>query len=1169
MRRSSSPLRTLWIVVFLCAGILRSMAQVESGSIVGTVSDASGAVVPDATVTSTNLDTNVAQRATTTSVGEFVFTQLKPGRYSVVVERQGFKKAIQEEIKLDINQVVRVTFSLSPGATTEEVRVSATEPLVESENSSIGQVIEQSRVNDLPLNGRNFIQLAYLSPGVNAGPEGIVQQGGIPENERSNGAIQANGLMATNNNFLLNGFDNNEQQIGFEVVQPAVDAIQEFKVQTNNFGADIGKGGAVVNVVLKSGSNQFHGGVYEFLRNSALDAKNYFDTSIGPNPPFKQNQFGGTFGGPILKNRTFFFGDYQGTRIRQAWTSVALVPLLEEKGGNFADLLTGTTFSPCGPNPGAGDPVFDTGTIFDPLTMQTYNCANGQTVQLRTPIETQSQINVIPPCVGSTGRSASGGACLDPAALNVMNLFPAPNAPEFGANAFRFNPQYSNNQDSFDVRLDHQLTSKDSLFGTFSFGNVDSHHPDPFPGKAGGGAFSGHIRNKARALGISDVHMFAADKVNEFKIGYMRYEVNAIQNFANEAVSTELGIPGINDPNNLVATGGLTNINIGGFTSLGNICCFPEFLRENNYQVLDSFTYIRGRHTLKVGANLLLRRHGFFQALNPTGTMNFDQQFTDDLNTSDGGSALATFLMGYPSYAARDQQKEPYGMSWWEFSGYAMDDFRVSPRLTLNLGLRYDLFTPMVEDQNRLANFDFATGQFIAPGMPGVSRSGNVQKDLNNFAPRFGFAYTPWNDNKTTLRGGFGIFYDLQANQNDTELAYNPTGLFFSQSINAPATSTDPPFRLSTGFPVPDYPTISNPSGRTSAAYFNNRTTYIEEWNFNLERELFGNAVLQIAYVGTHALKLAFLSNLNQPIQPSDTNFTDSTGNLGRPYFSTVPNVGPIRTETHQYNSTANALQVRFEKRMSAGWTMLNSYTWQHTLGQAEENEWTEPQNTHNLAAERGNNGPDYRHQFTSAWSYELPFGPGMRFLNGGGWSRWVAGGWQLNGIIGLYTGAAFTPLLSYDPTNTGSGGPRPDLISNPYVAGPVMANSDSACHSTLSEGGRAADKVRSLTTWFNPCAFDLPPQAVVNGVTQNARVFGNARRGSLRGPASHNVDFSVFKDFRFRERMNLQFRAEFFNLFNTPNFTLPQNGVDVFGAGAILGANASREIQFGLKFSF
>jgi len=1107
----------LAVAIFFGCGI--SVAQVESGTIVGTVRDASGAVVADAQVTLLNAVTNIANTAHTSPAGEYIFTQLKPGTYTLSTEKQGFKKTVQPGIKLDVNQVARVDITLVLGAVTEQITVEGAEPLVEAETSSIGQVIEENRVNDLPLNGRNFIQLAYLSPGVNAGPDGIVQQGGIPENERANGAIQVNGLMATNNNFLLNGFDNNEQQIGFEVILPAVDAIQEFKVQTNSFGADIGKGGAVVNVVLKSGSNDLHGSAYEFLRNSSLDAKNYFDDPTAPIPPFKQNQFGVTLGGPIVKNRTFFFGDYQGTRIRQAQTFISSVPLLSERGGDFSDLGY---------------------QIFDPLTTQ----ADGS--------RTAFPGNVIPPCVGSTGKSASGGGCLDPAALNVVNLFPKPNLPG-RFNNFLFNPVARNNQDSFDIRIDHLLTAKDNFFGSFSFNNVDAFHPDPFPGLAGGGAFSGTIKNKARAIGLSDVHTFAPNKINEFKIGYMRYVVNAVQNFANQNISQQMGIPGINDPNNPIATGGLTNINFSEFSALGVVCCFPEFLTENNYQILDSFTYIRGKHTLKLGGDLRLRRHGFFQALNPQGTLYFDQQFTSDLTNPDvtSGSSLASFLLGYPISAARDGQKEPYGMSWWEMSAYLMDDFRVSPKLTLNLGLRYDVFTPMVEDQDRLANFDFATGKFISPQMQGVSRSGNVVKDLNNVAPRVGFAYTPWSDNKTVLRGGFGIFYDLQANQNDTELAYNPTGLFFSQNINNPATT--PSIRLSTGFPTPVYPTIDNPSGRTSAAFFDNRTTYIEEWNVNVERQLVKNMILQVAYVGTHALKLAFLSNLNQPPQPLDSNFSDSTGNFGRPFFNTVPNVGPIRTESHQYSSISHALQARFEKRFSSGWTVLNSYTWQHTIGQAEENEWIEPQNTHDLRAERGDNSPDYRHQFTSAWSYELPFGPGKRLLTSSGPMRWFAEGWQLNGIVSMYSGAAVTPLLSFDPTNTGSGAPRPDIIGDPNN----FANATSA--------GCPSDR-QSLQCWYNPAAFAVPGLAPGQLFASD---FGNARRGILRGPAHYNVDFSVFKDFSLTERTNLQFRTEFFNLFNTPSFGAPANAVDAPGAGSISSAGPSRQIQFALKLTF
>jgi Carboxypeptidase regulatory-like domain len=385
----SRPRNFVHLVGFLVlASCFTVKAQVESGKIVGTVKDASGAMVADAVVRVTETQTNVERTTKTDNSGGYVVTELKSGEYTVAVERQGFKKALQSAFKLDVNQVVRVDIALAVGSVSEEVVVTAAAPLIESETSSLGQVIEQNQVHDLPLDGRDFIELAYLTPGVNQGPSAgyTVQQGGIPEDQRGNASVQVNGLTATNNNFLLNGFDNNEQQIGIEVIQPSIDAIQEFKVQTNNFGADIGRGGAVVNVMLKSGANQFHGSLFEFLRNSAFDAKNYFDSGSQAIAPFKQNQFGGTFGGPIIKDKTFFFFDYQGTRIRQAQTFISVVPSLSERGGDFSDLLTGTTFSPCGAGALPSDPHFDTGAIFDPFTNHSVPCSAGGSVTVRNPI---------------------------------------------------------------------------------------------------------------------------------------------------------------------------------------------------------------------------------------------------------------------------------------------------------------------------------------------------------------------------------------------------------------------------------------------------------------------------------------------------------------------------------------------------------------------------------------------------------------------------------------------------------------------------------------------------------------------------------------------------------------------------------------------------------------
>ena len=1115
--------RHLFCICLVLMLVSAAFPQVESARVVGTIRDSTQAVLPGATVSVTNTETNVTRTATTNADGDFVITELKPGTYAVTVQCLGFKKAEQPPFKLDVNQVVRINTALVIGSAEEKVEVTAAEPLIESQTSSIGQVIEEKQVHDLPLNGRNFIQLAYLSPGVNAGPVGaastVPQQGGVPENERENGAIQVNGLTATNNNFLLNGFDNNEQQIGFEIVQPSVDAIQEFKVQANNAGADIGRGGAVVNVVLKSGTNQLHGSLFEFLRNSAFDAKNYFDDPAASIPPYKQNQFGGTIGGPIFKNKTFFFADYQGTRIRQSQTAILPVPSLAHRAGDFSDLLQrdaqgniigGQLYLPSTTDPNQGTPIPN---------------------------------NNLAPYMNST-------------AVNIVNVFPLPNLPD-PVNNFRSNPLYANNQDAFDIRIDHQLSKEDSLFGFFSWGNVNAHHPDPMPGVAGGGTFSGTIKDNDRAAGVSDVHTFSPNLINEFKLGYFRYVVDAVSNFAGQDVATQLGLPGANDPNNLVETGGLPWIQIGGYAGLGNNCCFPEFLRENNYQAIDAVTFIHGAHSFKFGADFRLRKHGFFQALNPTGVLNFDGQYTSDRatnNPNDPGDPLATFLLGYPISMSIDRQSGSYGMSWKEFSTYAMDDWRVSSKLTMNLGLRWDLFTPMVEDHNRMANFDFATGEFVAPGMPSIGRSAGVITNRTNFSPRFGFSYTPWSD-KLVLRGGFGIFFDQQANQNDAELAFNPGGLFSSAAQNyAPSLPTA---IISNGFAPMSPSTIQDPSGRASAANFNNATPYIEEWNLNVERELIKNTVVQVAYVGTHGVHLAHLANLNQPVSPSDSNFTDATGNLGRPYFATVPNIAGIRTEMHDYSSISHALQVRFEKRFSSGWSMLDSYTWQHTIGQTEENEYLEPQDTHNLAAERGDNGPDYRHQFTSAWTYELPFGPGKRYFSGDGASRWIAGGWQVNGILGAYSGQAFTPLLDFDPTNTGSGAPRPDIVGDPNKAGQVAANPTCV----------APTQIHTLTTWYNPCAFVIPPSI---GGGQTSTRFGDAGRGILRGPRSTNVDLSMFKDFQVTERTLLQFRTEVFNLFNHPQFGLPNMATDSDGAGSITGTNgSSRQIQFALKLSF
>jgi hypothetical protein len=1124
-KRSTPATRTFHAIFWVLILPIIVLAQVESGRVVGTVRDTSGAAIVGASVTILNTGTGIPHKVTTDSSGQFVVTDLQPGTYTATFEREGFQKVNEAPFQLNVNQVLALNIGMQVGADTQEVTVTAAEPLLESETSSIGQVVPSQSISALPLNGRDFIQLAYLTPGVNEGPAGAVQQGNIPENERANGSIEANGLTTTNNNFLLDGFDNNEQQIGFEVIQPSVDAIAEFKMQTNSFGADIGKGGAVVNVALKSGTNQFHGDVFEFVRNSAFDAKNYFDSATAPIPSFRQNQFGGTLGGPIFKGKTFFFGDYQGTRVDQAETTISSVPPANvngvgERTGNFSDLLTGML----------GPDGYDTGQIFNPFE---YNPATNQ----RTPYPG----NVIP------AGTAPGD--LDPAALNVAALYPNPNLPGY-VNNYLSNPARVNNQDSFDVRVDHQLTSKDSTFATFSFGNVKESQPDPFPEPAGGGFFSGNITDLARAGGISDVHTFAANKINELKLGYMRYAVQAIPLLAGQNISGQVGIPGIFDPNNKLETGGLPYMFIGGWSTLGTTDWFPEVLLENNYQYIDSFTYLRGAHSFKAGVDVRRRLNGFTQVQNARGDMYFNQQFTEDLVTGNGGSGLASFLVGYPSSASREVQTGEFGIRWLELGSYIMDDYRATPTLTLNLGFRYDLYTPYVEEHNRMANFDFATGEFVSPLMPGVSRTADVKTDRGGFAPRVGFAWTP--GGKTlAIRGGFGIFYDRQGTQGDSELPYNPTGLFISQSYSYPANQ--PGMRLSTGYPAEVPPTLANPSGYASAAPFNDPNTSIQEWNLNVEQQIGKDSAFQIAYVGTHGVHESYIYNLNQAEQPLDSNFGPAP-NYGRPFFSTVPNIAAIRTNSNIANQHTHQLQAKFEKRFSSGWSTLNSYTWQHTIGQTPLDEAAGPQDDYNLRAERGDQDPDFRNQFSSSWSYLLPFGPGQRFLNKGGPIRYIVGGWRSQGILSMFSGEATTPELSYDRTNTGSGAPRPDVVSDPY-------NFSSA------ENWGCPTNQQSKTCWFNPAAYAVPPLAP--GQTF-ATEFGNAGVGTLRGPAQYNLDSSLFKSFDLREGMGLELRGEIFNILNTPEFGLPNVYVDTPQAGSITSTvHSSRQIQIAMKLTF
>ena len=652
------------LVLISCSSIL--IAQVDRGNIVGTVSDPSGANVEGAKVAIRNLATDQSVEVTTDTSGAYAANLLRIGTYSVTVERQGFKKAVEPNVEVGVNQVVRVNLRLQVGAVTESVEVTGAAPLLQTETSSLGTIETERRISDLPLNGRNFIQLAYLGPGANSGQSGSNVSGGVFENERANEALSVNGLRVSNNNFLLNGVDNNEFGLGGVVVLPPPDAIQEFRTEENSMSAEFGRGGAAVNVVLKSGTNRVHGGAYEFIRNDKLDARNYFASPApSPKPGFKRNQFGVFLGGPIKKDKTFIFGDYQGSRVREALSNVSTVPNAAERAGDFSDRLTGDTFSPC-VNPVPSE-VFDTGTIFDPFSTHNYTCANGGSVPIRNPISFNNQLNVIPPnMLNATG-------------VNIANLYPLPNVQDV-VNNFLSSPSRVNDQDSFDIRFDHHFREQDQIFIGYSFGDIRSFRPGPLGDLGGADCCPSRDKTRSQHTSLGWTHTFSTHLLNDAHGGFFRFAVNALPLLFGKNVSEQVGIPFANrgDEN----SSGLSFIDVSGFTSLGDSLWTPEHAFENIYQIADTVTWVRNKHSFKFGVDFRRQQRNFFQLTASRGQFSFPGEYTHDLTTTDGGSGLADLLLGIPISSAQDFLTGMYPTRYWDLAEFVQDDYHIRPNLT-------------------------------------------------------------------------------------------------------------------------------------------------------------------------------------------------------------------------------------------------------------------------------------------------------------------------------------------------------------------------------------------------------------------------------------------------------------------------------------------------------
>jgi hypothetical protein len=1086
-------------------------AQTTAGSIVGQVTDATGAIVPNAAITITNVETGITNKTTSDASGNYAVTPLPVGEYTVTVEVAGFKKSVNSGIRLNVQDRIGVNIVLEVGQITETVEVAGAAPALQTDSSYLGQVVESQKIVDLPLNGRFFTRLAVLTAGTLPTAPGA-------RDERT-GGFSSNGVRPYQNSYLLDGIDNNSlsedltNEASF-VYGPAPDAIAEFRVQTNSMSAEFGRsGGAVMNVTIKSGTNNLHGSIYEFLRNSKLDAKNYFDSPNNPIPPFKLNQFGAAIGGPIKvpgydgKNRTFFFVDYQGTRIRTGQTFLATVAPPAWKTGDFSGF----------------------NTIFDPNTTTIV----GDTVQRQV-----FPGNKIP------------SSRFDPVALKLMQWMPNPTVPGLVSSAgvsqnYLTNPIEPNDTNQGDARIDHKISDKDSIFGRFSMSDQSLTPPSPIPPPLSGAAFSsGDWINKSYNVVISETHIFSPRIVNEFRAGYTRLQTQRLQFNSDENLSAQIGLPGIPFTQ---GNGGLPRFDVSGLSSFGSATYQPTSEFQNVWHFLDSLSVVSGRHTLKFGVEWKPQvNFSILQPPTPRGRFRFNGDFTRDANNrANTGLAFADFLMGalntsnLASFINDTFQQPGYFL-------YAQDDFKISKRLTLNLGLRYEFISMPMERRDAEASYNIATGALDIPKgrndplppnfFPEISVNRNaprqlVPQDRNNFGPRVGFAYqiAP----KTVIRSGYGIFYSsYEAGPLSIPNPGNTPPFYLESTWNKPNFATPNPVvsTLSGGLPLNAFSSPASPALFSLDPDF--RNPYVQHWNFGIQHDLGWSTVFEVSYAGSAGKKLYEFRNINQPVATPDPN-ADVDPRRPRPFLG-----NDLTYWCSCNSSTYHSLQTKIEKRFSNTLSFLGGYTFGKSIDEQSQaslgfDNSTSARNNYNYRAEKARSDYDITHRFVVSYTWDLPFGRNLT-----GFAKILADGWEFMGIHAFNTGTPFTVHARTDFSNTG-GDARPDRV--PGVS------------TEPARGRRAPDQ------WFNPAAFTDPAPGQ----------FGNVGRNTLTGPGTISVDLSVFKNFSITERTRLQFRSEFFNLPNHPNFRGMDTTYDSPSAGTLSAAAASRQIQFALKLLF
>jgi len=1058
-----------------------ALGQTSGGVFRGSVRDASNTVILHAKISIRSNETGTEAIAESNSEGLYLTPALIPGPYVLTAIKPGFKAEVFGPVTLPVNTTVRVDFVLDLGAVSDSIQVLATAvQLVSLESAEVSQVIVSKQVSEIPLNGRNWQQLIALSAGVNPGAPG---ESGSPN------PANINGQRTKANLFLVDGISTTSSAQGrgnnFNI---PLEAVREFSVQSGAYSAEFGDvAGGVINLESKSGTNNWHGSLFEFLRNDKLDAANFFSNATAqPKNPLRYNQFGGSVGGPIRRDRTFLFADYQGTITRNSAPMLTSLPLTDQRHGDFSNLRS--------PN-GSMIPIYD--PFGPPLARQ------------------QFPGNVLP-----LER-------MDPAALAISAVLPQPNQFDAAGQPLPFNNyavtrSSTSDVHSFDIRIDHQFSPRNTVFVRHSFQNTGAASPSIFGLPLGGAVgLAGTTSARNQNAGIGYIHQFRPTLINEMRLGLTRQASTLKQEDYSQNLAEQFGIPGVNRS---PETSGLSSLVVSGLFNLGGSILTPLRVATTAWNFSEKIIWVKGRHTLRFGfddqyemgsTGYLVFGRGYYTFLNLT---------TSTAVGPPGGNAFASFLTGAPFQVLRDQFSPGMaGLISPRYGLYVQDDVKLASKLTVNIGGRYDIMPYAREMYDRLSNFDPATRSMLLAGKNTSQRLRDT--DYKNFAPRAGLAYSPAKDNKTVIRAGYGIgFVDPVGsssvlNSNEFNIPF-----YFRDNITQ-FPFTAPAYTLSNRLPGLVVPSPAAPTGDQRYLIPTDRNQYSQTWSLSLQRGLTSTTLIESAYVGTSGNRLLTTSNINAA-PPGPTNPV-----ARRPYGSAL---GEIRELSNSGHSVYHGLQSKIEKRFSRGLYFLGSYTWSKSLD--NQSNGTDdsaasgqyPQDPGNRRLDRGLSSFDRTHRFVASAVWEIPFERGSRIL----------GGWQLSGILAAQTGSPFSVLVPCAAINAEGNNCRPNRIGS----------------------GELPSDQRSISRWFDVKAFAIPyPQA-----------FGNAGRNILRGPGSANIDLALSKSFLWgADARRLQIRSEFFNALNHTNFNLPIHSVDSPAVGTITSAAPGRVIQLGARLEF